>query len=121
MFKNASHALSFKVIVSCYKPSCSILNFFELVLKACTRGVPNRTTIFQDRAHQSFIRAATIHSPHDTIRIAILASRYNTYRDTLFRLEIISNCIRIIQWCSTIVFTKLQSLFEMVQSFVKVS
>ena len=55
MFKNASHAPSFKVIVSCYKPSRSILNFFELILKAYTRGVPNRTTIFQDWAHQSFI------------------------------------------------------------------
>ena len=54
MFKNASHAPSFKVIVSCYKPSCSILNFFELILKAYTRGVPNRTTIFQDWTHQSF-------------------------------------------------------------------
>ena len=41
-------------------------------------------------------RAAMIHSPHDTIRIAILASRYDTYRDTLFRLEIISNCMRLI-------------------------
>ena len=55
MFKNASHAPSFKVIVSCYKPSHSILYFFELILKAYTRGVPNRTTIFQDWAHQSFI------------------------------------------------------------------
>ena len=55
MFKNASHAPSFKVIVSCYKPSRSILNFFELILKAYTRGVPNRTTIFQDWVHQSFI------------------------------------------------------------------
>ena len=44
-----------KVIVSCCKPSRSILNFFELILKAYTRGVPNRTTIFQDWAHQSFI------------------------------------------------------------------
>ena len=55
MFKNASHASSFKIIVSCYKPSRSILNFFELTLKAYTRGIPNRTTIFQDWAHQSFI------------------------------------------------------------------
>ena len=55
MFKNASHAPSFKVIVSCYKSSGSLLNFFELILKAYTRGVPNRTTIFQDWAHQSFI------------------------------------------------------------------
>ena len=55
MFKNASHAPSFKVIVSCYKPSRSILNFFELILKAYTRGVPNRTTVFRDWAHQSFI------------------------------------------------------------------
>ena len=45
MFKNASHAPNFKVIVSCYKPSRSILNFFELILKAYIRGVPNRTTI----------------------------------------------------------------------------
>ena len=45
-------------------------------------------------------RAATIHSPHDTICIAILASRYDTYRDTLFRLEIISNRMRILLWCS---------------------
>ena len=70
-------------------------------------------------------RAATIHSPHDTIRIAILASWYDTYRDTLFRLEIISNCMRIILWSSTMVFTILQSLFEIVHShmfniFVKV-
>ena len=67
-------------------------------------------------------RAATIHSPHDTIRIEILASRYDTYRDTRFRLEIISNCMRIILY----VFTILQSLFEMVYNhifniFVKVS
>ena len=55
MFKNASHAPSFKVIVSCYKSSGSLLNFFELILKACTQGVTNRTTIFQDWAHQSFI------------------------------------------------------------------
>ena len=53
-----------------------------------------------------------IHSTHDTIRIAMLASRYDTYRDTLFRLEIISNCMRIILWSSTMVFTILQSLFE---------
>ena len=59
-------------------------------------------------------RAATIHSPHDTIRIAILTSRYDTYRDTLFRLEIISKRMRILLWCSTMVFTILQSLFEMV-------
>ena len=38
MFKNARHAPSSKVIVSCYKPSCSILNFFEVILKAYTRG-----------------------------------------------------------------------------------
>ena len=55
MFKNASHAPSFKVIVSCYKPSRSILNFFELILKAYIRGVPNRTTIFQNWTHQSFM------------------------------------------------------------------
>ena len=61
-----------------------------------------------------YTRAAMIHSPHDTIRIAILASRYDTYRNTLFRLEIISNRLRILLWCSTMVFTILQSLFEMV-------
>ena len=55
MFKNAGHAPSFKVIVSCYKPSRSILNFFELILKAYTQGVPNRTIIFQDWEHQSFL------------------------------------------------------------------
>ena len=47
-----------------------------------------------------YIRAATIHSPHDTVHIAILASQYDMYRDTLFRLEIISNCMRIILWSS---------------------
>ena len=47
--------LPVSVIVSGYKPSRSILNFFELILKAYTRGVPNRTTVFQDWAHQSFI------------------------------------------------------------------
>ena len=47
--------LPVSVIVSCYKPSLSILNLFELILKTFTRGVPNRTTIFQDWAHQSFI------------------------------------------------------------------
>ena len=41
MFKNAIHAPSFKVIVSCYKPNLSILNFFELILKAYTQG-PNQ-------------------------------------------------------------------------------
>ena len=51
------------------------------------------------------IRAATIHSPHDTICIAILASQYDTCRDTLFRLEIFSNCMWIILWCSTKVLT----------------
>ena len=55
MFKNASHAPGFKVIVSSYKPSRFILNFFELIPKAYTRGVLNRTAIFQDWAHQSFI------------------------------------------------------------------
>ena len=70
-------------------------------------------------------RAATIHSPHDTIYIAILDSRYDKYRDTLFRLETISNCMRIILWSSTMVITIFQSLFEMVHShmfniFVKV-
>ena len=40
MFKNASHVPCFKVIVSCYKPSRSILNFFELILKAYIRGIP---------------------------------------------------------------------------------
>ena len=56
MFKNASHAPSFKVIVSCYKPIRSILNFFEeLILKAYTQGIPTRTAIFHDCAHQSFI------------------------------------------------------------------
>ena len=55
LYKNACHAPSFKVIASCYKPSRSLLNFFKLILKAYTRGVPNRTTIFQDWAHQSFI------------------------------------------------------------------
>ena len=68
--------------------------------------------------HVTTRRAATIHSPHDTIRIAILASRYDTYRNTLFRLEIIGNCMRIILWSSTIVFTILQSLFEMVHSHI---
>ena len=61
-------------------------------------------------------RAATIHSPYDTICIAILASQYDTYRDTLFRLEVISICMRIILWWSTKVLTRLQSLFEMVHS-----
>ena len=70
-------------------------------------------------------RAATINSPHDTIHIAILASRYDSYRNTLFRHEIISNCMRIKLWSSTMVLTILQSLFEMVHShmlniFVKV-
>ena len=53
--KNASHAPSYKDVVSCFKPRRSILNFFELILKTYTRGVPNRTAIFQDWAHQSFI------------------------------------------------------------------
>ena len=65
-------------------------------------------------------RAATICSLHDTIRITILASRYDIYRDTLFRLEIISNCMRIILWSSTMVFTILQSLLEIVQSYVNI-
>ena len=46
------HAPSVIVIVSFYKPSGSIAH---LVLKAHTWGVPNRTAIFQDWAHQSFI------------------------------------------------------------------
>ena len=50
MFKNASHARS--VVVSYYKPSGSILKFFELILKAYT---PEGTAIFQDWAHQSSI------------------------------------------------------------------
>ena len=52
---NASHAPRFKVIVSCQKPSHSILNLFELILKAYIRSDPNRTSVFQDWAHQSFI------------------------------------------------------------------
>ena len=73
------------------------------------------------------IRAATIHSSHDRIHIAILASQYDTYHDTLFRLQIISNCMKNILWGSTKVLTIFQSLFEMVHShilniiFVKVS
>ena len=55
MVKNASHIPSFIVIVSCYKPSGSILNFIELILKAFIRGVPKRTGIFQDLAHQSLM------------------------------------------------------------------
>ena len=55
MFKNAIHAPSFKVIVSCYKPNRSIFNFFELIPKAYTRGVSNRTAMFQDWEHQSVI------------------------------------------------------------------
>ena len=43
-----------------------------------------------EKKHRVWTRAATIHSPHDTIRIVILTSQYDTYRDTLFRLEIIS-------------------------------
>ena len=54
MFKNASHAPGF-VDVSCYKSSGSILSFFELILKAYTWGVPNRSAIVQDRAHQSSV------------------------------------------------------------------
>ena len=53
-FTNASHAPSLIVIVSCYKPSSWILNFFELILKANTQGVQNRTAIFQDRVDRSF-------------------------------------------------------------------
>ena len=34
------------------------------------------------------IRAATIHSPHDTIRITILVSRYDTYRHDTIRIAI---------------------------------
>ena len=49
------HTHSFIVVISCYKSSGSILNFFELILKAYTRGAPNRTAIFQDWAHQSFV------------------------------------------------------------------
>ena len=41
------------------------------------------------------IKAAMIHSPHEMIHTVILASRYDTYHDTLFRLEIISNCMRM--------------------------
>ena len=59
-----------------------------------------------------------IHSLQDTICIAILASRYDAYRDMLFSLEIISNCKRIILRCSTIVFAIHQSWFEMVHSHI---
>ena len=48
---------------------------------------------------------------HDTICIAILASRYDTYRDVLFRLEIISNCIHenyTMELSSAMVFTILR-------------
>ena len=77
-------------------------------------------TVYLDLSLEAILvvcKAATIHSPHDMIRIAILASRYDTHRDTLFRLGIISDCMSIIQWYSTMVFIKLQSLFEMVQSY----
>ena len=52
MLKNASHAPSFVVKVSCYKSSGSILNFFELILNAYAWEVLNRTAVFQERAHQ---------------------------------------------------------------------
>ena len=39
-----------------------------------------RTCVFMIRRMQ--LRAATIQLPHDTIRITIFASRYDTYRDT---------------------------------------
>ena len=55
MVKNASHIPSFIVIVSCYKPRGSILNFIELILKSFIRGVPKGTGIFQDFAHQSLM------------------------------------------------------------------
>ena len=55
MFKNASHTPSFMVVVSCYKSGFSILNVLELILRAYDRKVPNRTAIFQDWAHQSFV------------------------------------------------------------------
>ena len=42
-------------VVSGYKPSHSILNFFELILKAYSQRIPNRTAIFQDWADQSFV------------------------------------------------------------------
>ena len=73
-----------------------------------------------------------IHSPHDMISIIILASRYDTctYRDTHFRLQIIStNCMLLILWWATKVLTILQSFLGMDHShtcrlnvlFVKVS
>ena len=34
-------------------------------------------------------------------RAATIHSRYDAYQNTLFRLEIISDCMNIIQWCSS--------------------
>ena len=46
---------------------------------------------------------------HLTIQYASRYLLHVRYRDMLFRLEIISNCMRIILWSSTMVFTILQS------------
>ena len=70
MFKNASHTLSFIVVVSCYNSSGSTLNFFELIFRAYARGVPNRTAIFQDWAHQSCGQEYSFRLRKPSVRLA---------------------------------------------------
>ena len=49
----------------------------------CTiRNAQSTPLTFKSRAERIMTRVVTIRYPHDTIRIAILGSRYDTYRDT---------------------------------------
>ena len=101
---------------------CFFFFFFFMIQSTNPFTATKKNILFIGFMHNCIIKAATIHSPHSTIRIGILASRYDTYRNTLFRLEIISNYMSIILWWSI-----LHSLFEIVLShrlkilFVKVS
>ena len=55
LFQHSSPTSSFKEVIPRYKSSCPILNFFSFFLKDHSLGVPDTTTIFQDRANKSFI------------------------------------------------------------------
>ena len=49
------HTTFLESIIPSYKSSGTILNLLQFLLEAFSMRIPNRTSIFQDWAHQSFI------------------------------------------------------------------
>ena len=58
---------------------------YDLDLGGLTSGQGHDTTLAH--VHQLSDRGEMIRLPHDTIRIAIQGSRYDTYRDSHFALK----------------------------------